>query len=110
MENRDQKKNQLENIIKSSTDAIQNQLIDYKDKGKNVLVIGGIIVAAYAFSRLFSDKDETSEESVNSDSSNKPSFLGSAVGGMVTSVLLTLAKNKILELIEHLDKNEQPNQ
>lgn len=109
MENRDQKKSKLENIIKSSTDAIENQLVDYKDKGKNALVIGGIIVAAYALSRLFVDKDEP-EEIKTVDSPKETSFLGSAVGGVVTSVLLTLAKNKILELIEHLNDNEQPNQ
>jgi uncharacterized BrkB/YihY/UPF0761 family membrane protein len=56
MENRDQKKNQLENIIKTSTDAIQNQLINYKDKGKNILVVGGIIVAAYAFLQIMKRK------------------------------------------------------
>jgi uncharacterized BrkB/YihY/UPF0761 family membrane protein len=108
MENRDQKKNQLENIIKSSTDAIQNQLIDYKDKGKNILVVGGIIVAAYAFSRLFTDKDDD-DEVKTLETTKEPSFLGSAVTGVVTSVLLTLAKNKILELIEQLNENEQPN-
>lgn len=108
MENRDQKKNQLENIIKSSTDAIQNQLIDYKDKGKNILVVGGIIVAAYAFSRLFTAKEEEVEVKTL-ETTKEPSFLGSAVTGVVTSVLLTLAKNKILELIEQLNENEQPN-
>ncbi|MCP9764595.1 hypothetical protein [Lacihabitans soyangensis] len=108
MQNRDQKKNQLENIIKSSTDAIQNQLIDYKDKGKNILVVGGIIVAAYAFSRLFTDKEDE-DEVKTLETTKEPSFLGSAVTGVVTSVLLTLAKNKILELIEQLNENEQPN-
>lgn len=108
MENRDQKKSKLENIIKFSSDAIENQLVDYKDKGKNALVIGGIIVAAYAFTRLFDDEDEP-VEARTIDSPNESSFLGSAVGGIVTSVLLTLAKNKILELIEHLNENEQPN-
>lgn len=107
MENRDQKKNQLENIIKSSTDAIQNQLVDYKDKGKNVLIVGGIIVAAYAFSRLFVDDNE--DEIETTETPKESSFLGSAVTGVVTSVLLTLAKNKILELIEQLNENEQPN-
>jgi uncharacterized BrkB/YihY/UPF0761 family membrane protein len=107
MENRDQKKNQLENIIKTSTDAIQNQLINYKDKGKNILVVGGIIVAAYAFSRLFADNEE--EVTEIKESPKESSFLGSAVTGVVTSVLLTLAKDKILELIEHLNENEQPN-
>ncbi len=104
MENRDQKKNQLENIIKSSTDAIQNQLVDYKDKGKNVLVVGGIIVAAYAFSRLFVDNDD--EDIKTTETPKESSFLGSALTGMVTSVLLTLAKDKILGLIEQLNQNE----
>lgn len=103
MESRDQKKSQLENIAKSASDAIQNQLGDYKDKGKNLLIIGGIIVAAYAITRVFSDDSEN--ESV--DKKSEPSFVGTAITGMVTSVLLTLAKNKILELIEQLNQNEE---
>jgi uncharacterized membrane protein YidH (DUF202 family) len=104
MENRDQKKSQLENIAKSASDAIQNQLVDYKDKGKNLLIIGGIIVAAYAITKVFSD-DTEEDESVEKKSES--SFVGTALTGVVTSVLLTLAKNKILELIEQLNQNEE---
>lgn len=106
MENRDQKKNQLEKIVESSTDAIQSQLVDYKDKGKNVLVIGGILLAGYAISRLFVEKED--EEIAPLEVKKESSFMGSALTGMVTSVLLALAKNKILELVEQLQHNEQP--
>jgi hypothetical protein len=60
-------------------------------------------VAAYAITRVFSDDSE--DESVEKKS--EPSFVGTAITGMVTSVLLTLAKNKILELIEQLNQNEE---
>ena len=105
MDDRDKKKLQLENTLESATLAIKNQLGDYKDKSKNLLIIGGIIVAAYAFSKIFMDDEK--EESIEKEpkKENSPSFVSSAMSGIVTSVLLSLAKNKILELIEQLNKD-----
>ena len=103
MDKREQKKSQLENVIQSTSKAIESQIGDYKDKGKNALIIGGIVVAAYAFSRLFSSSDEKEDEKVEEEGS---SFLGNALTGMVTTVLLTLAKDKILGLIEQMNQNE----
>ena len=104
MENKEDKKKALERVIKSSTEAIQNQLGDYQEKGKNALIIGGIIVAAFALSKLFGD-DEIEEVEVKK--SKESSFLESALTGIATSVLLALAKNKILEVIEQLNTNEE---
>lgn len=106
MEDRDRKKQQLENSLESATLAIKNQLGDYKDKSKNLLIIGGIVVAAYAFSKIFMDDDEQEDtKPENSKKEDSPSFVSSAMSGIVTSVLLSLAKNKILELIEQLNKD-----
>jgi len=103
MDKREQKKSQLENVIHSTSKAIESQLGDYKDKGKNALIIGGIVVAAYAFSKLFTSSDEIEDEKSENEGS---SFLGNALTGMVTSVLLALAKDKILGLIEQMNQNE----
>lgn len=103
MDKREQKKSQLENVIHSTSKAIESQLGDYKDKGKNALIIGGIVVAAYAFSKLFTSSDEIEDEKGENEGS---SFLGNALTGMVTSVLLALAKDKILGLIEQMNQNE----
>lgn len=103
MDKREQKKSQLENVIQSTSEAIENQLGDYKDKGKNALIIGGIVVAAYAFSKLFTSSDQKEDEKSEDEGS---SFLTNALTGMVTSVLLTLAKDKILGLIEQMNQNE----
>jgi hypothetical protein len=104
MENKEDKKSQLEKVIKSSTEALQNQLGDYQAKGKNILIIGGIILAAFALSKVFGDDDI---EEVETQKSKESSFLGSVITGMATSVLLALAKNKILEVIEQLNSNEE---
>ncbi len=104
MDKREQKKSQLENVIQSTSKAIENQLGDYKDKGKNALIIGGIVVAAYAFSKLFTSSDLIEEEKSENEGS---SFLANALTGMVTSVLLTLAKDKILGIIEQMNQNEE---
>ena len=103
MENRDQRKSQLENAISSASKAIEGQLGDYKDKGKNLLIVGGIVVAAYALTKLFTDD----EDELPQNDKKQSSFLGSALTGMLTTVLLTLAKNKILEIIEQLNQNEE---
>lgn len=104
MDQREQRKSQLENVIANASKAIDGQLGEYKDKGKNVLIIGGIIVAAYALSRVFSDSEE---EEVEIKKPEESSFFGSALTGIATSVLLALAKNKILELIEQLNQDEE---
>lgn len=103
MDKREQKKSQLENVVHSTSKAIESQLGDYKDKGKNALIIGGIVVAAYAFSKLFTSSDEIEDEKSEGEGS---SFLGNALTGMITSVLLTLAKDKILSIIEQMNQNE----
>jgi hypothetical protein len=69
-----------------------------------LLIIGGIVMAAYAITRIFSDDTEEEEPLAKKAES---SFIGTALTGVVTSVLLTLAKNKILELIEQLNQNEE---
>lgn len=103
MDDLEKKKESLENTIKNASNALKSQFDDYKGKGKDIMVIGGIIVAAYAFYKIFDDEDNTSEKEFKPKES---SFLNSAFSGMITSVLLSLAKNKILELIQHLNQQE----
>ncbi len=106
-ENREERKTQLVNTISSVTTAIENQLGDYKTKGKNILVIGGIMVAAYALARLLSD-DETEEETLIAENKQEKSVFLSALTGVATTVLLSIAKTKLLDLLEQYnEKNEQ---
>ena len=57
-----------------ATLAIKNQLGDYKDKSKNLLIIGGIVVAAYAFSKIFMDdeKEESIEKEPKKENEKEP--------------------------------------
>jgi hypothetical protein len=99
-ESREQKKSQLEDTINNVTNAIENQLGDYKSQGKNLLVIGGILVGTYAFFKLFSDDDSEND----SENKNESSMFGSAITGMATTLLLTLAKDKLLEVLEKFNE------
>jgi L-asparagine transporter-like permease len=95
-------KQDLENQIKKATDAIYNQLNEYKILSKNTLVIGGIIVAAYAITKLFDDEEEVVSTRPTRE---EGSFFGSAITGLATSVALQFAKEKLLEYLEN-NQNE----
>jgi hypothetical protein len=90
------RKLELENQVKKASDAIYDQIDGYKKHGKTALVVGGIIVAAYAITQLFE------EDEIETEKKKDSSAFGSALTGMATSVALHFAKEK---LMAYLDKN-----
>lgn len=98
MSNKSKTKTELEQIVNNTQKAITDQLGQYKNHGKNVMVIGGIIVAAYAVSQMFSDdvKEENPEPKGNS-------IMGSALTGLASSVALAFLKDKLMDVISKLD-------
>ena len=109
--NREERKELLQESIDKYLGAIETQIGDLKKVGKNALVIGGIIVAVYAITELLlpDGKEEkqaneplllTEPEPVKEKEGD--SMLWAAMKGAATSVLLAVAKDKLLELIEHL--------
>lgn len=100
----------LESQIEKISENLKNQLDDYKEKGGGVLVILGIIVAAYVLYKLISDDDdEKPRQAVESQSiqtARNESFIKNAVLGVLSSVAIGFAREKLLGLIEtHIINN-----
>lgn len=107
--NREERKELLQESIDKYLGAIETQIGDLKKVGKNALVIGGIIVAVYAITELLlpEGKEEKQDSEPLAIAEPEPekegdSMLWSVLKGAATSVLLAVAKEKLLELIEHL--------
>jgi hypothetical protein len=109
--NREERKELLQESIDKYLGAIETQIGDLKKVGKNALVIGGIIVAVYAITELLLPDGEeekqadkplllTEPEPVKEKEEN--SMVWGAIKGAATSVLLAVAKEKLMELIDHL--------
>ena len=99
----------LESQIEKISENLKNQLDDYKEKGGGVLVILGIIVAAYVLYKLISDDEEKPRQAVESQpiqTAGNESFIKNAVLGVLSSVAIGFAREKLLGLIEtHIINN-----
>jgi hypothetical protein len=93
------RKTELENQVKKASKAIAEQFDGYKNHGKTALVIGGIIVAAYAITQLF-EEDET--ETITQ---KEPSIIGGAITGLATTVALNFAKEKLMAYLDKTSEN-----
>ncbi len=109
--NREERKELLQESIDKYLGAIETQIGDLKKVGKNALVIGGIIVAVYAITELLLPEGKEEKHDIEPLAIAEPepekekegdSMLWSALKGAATSVLLAVAKEKLLELIDHL--------
>lgn len=108
--NREERKELLQESIDKYLGAIETQIGDLKKVGKNALVIGGIIVAVYAITELLLPEGEEKQsneplllaEPEPAKEKEGDSILWGALKGAATSVLLAVAKEKLMELIEHL--------
>lgn len=101
---RAQQKLVLHKKIEDTTEALKQKAQDYKELGRDALLIGGVLVLGYSLFQLFSDDDEEQEIETTEKSE---SFISSSLKGVASSILLALAKEKLMEYIESLDKNEQ---
>ncbi|AFK03158.1 hypothetical protein Emtol_2019 [Emticicia oligotrophica DSM 17448] len=102
---REERKEFLQESANKYLEAIETQLGDLKKVGKNALIIGGVIVAAYAITELLLPSNKvkalpTPKPIAEEDDENEDSFVWDALKGVATSVLLTIAKNKLLEIID----------
>ncbi|WP_337043156.1 hypothetical protein [Emticicia sp. 17c] len=108
--NREERKEVLQESIDKYLGAIETQIGDLKKVGKNALVIGGIIVAVYALTELLlpeGEKRETTTEPEPLPVAPEPekahdSMLWATMKGVATSVILAIAKDKLLQIIDHL--------
>jgi hypothetical protein len=103
--NRTEKKIALNKQISDFSDELKEKAGDFKILGRDLLIIGGILTAGFALSRMF-DKDEPEskkEELIQPGDS----IFASAFRGAATTVLLALAKQKLSEYLKSLNEDEQ---
>lgn len=105
---REEKKEALQESVNKYLEAIETQIGDLKKVGQNALVIGGVIVAAYALTELLlpepSRKNNLEPLPIREreEEDEGESMIWSAMKGAATTLLLTVAKQKLVGLIEHL--------
>lgn len=118
---RDERKELLQESVNKYLEAIETQIGDLKKVGKNTLVIGGVIVAAYAITELLLP-DATPKRNkilsgnallgnnampivVEEEQDEEESMIWAALKGAAMSLLLTIAKDKLLGLMENMTTN-----
>jgi len=116
---RDERKELLQESVNKYLEAIETQIGDLKKVGKNTLVIGGVIVAAYAITELLLP-DATPKRNrtlsgnalpsntlpiIIEEEQEEESMIWAALKGAAMSLLLTIAKDKLLGLMENMTTN-----
>ncbi len=107
---REERKEFLQESANKYLEAIETQIGDLKKVGKNTLVIGGAIVAAYAITELLlpAPRRENTNESlpIMREDDEGESILWAALKGAATSLLLTIAKDKLLGLMDNFTSKD----
>ena len=107
--NRDERKEFLQESVNKYLEAIETQIGDLKKVGKNTLVIGGVIVAVYAITELLlpAPKQQIKETNlpIVIEEDEADSVVWSALKGAAMSLLLTIAKDKLLGLMNTTPTN-----
>ena len=112
---REERKEFLQESANKYLEAIEMQIGDLKKVGKNALVIGGVVLTAYALTEFLlpSDKQNTSFNpkpiEQEEDDNDENSFVWAALKGVATSVLLAVAKNKLLGIIDNFTTDATKN-
>ncbi len=108
---REERKEILQESATKYLEAIETQIGDLKKVGKNALYIGGAILAAYTLTEFLlpsATKEEERAEEIESDDEN--SIVWTALKGVAVSLILAVAKDKLLEILENLnDPNAETN-
>ncbi len=108
---REERKELLQESANKYLEAIETQIGDLKKVGKNTLIIGGAIVAAYAITELLlpDAKKQTTNDAalplVRQEDEGE-SMVWAALKGAATSLLLALAKDKLLDLLNNFTTND----
>ncbi len=117
---RNERKELLQESVNKYLEAIETQIGDLKKVGKNTLVIGGVIVAAYAITELLLPEATPKRNRILSDNAlsgnalpivveeeqnKEESMIWTALKGAAMSLLLTIAKDKLLGLMENMTTN-----
>ncbi len=96
--NRTERKILLNQKIKQSEAELDEKLDQYKSVGKDALLIGGILVAAYAIMKLVSSENRKEDKGIK----NEDSVVFSAIKGAALSFALGIAREKLLGIVDQM--------
>ncbi|MFN3589028.1 MAG: hypothetical protein ACK4UP_06565 [Spirosomataceae bacterium] len=97
---REARKEMLKGQISQYETAIQKQVSDYKTTGKHLLYISGALAAIYLVLNSIPE-DEQTRVPLKKQAVPKEGVVLSLVKGIATSLLLALAKKKLLEILDN---------
>jgi len=100
---REERKEFLQESATKYLEAIETQIGDLKKVGKNALIIGGAILATYALTEFLLPSETKEEESIEEEE-DENSIIWSALKGVAVSLILAVAKDKLLEILENLNE------
>lgn len=105
--NRNEKKIALHKQINDFTEELKEKASGFKNLSRNVLVIGGILLAGYSLMKMFqSDEEEPGKEPLIKRETPNSIFF-TAVKGAAISALLAIAKVKLTEYLERLSSENE---
>jgi hypothetical protein len=98
--------------------ALENQIEQIKERGftigKTALVVGGIAFAGYILVDLFTGKEKKKKGIIQLDANNhiekkskKDPWIIASIKGYILAFLIGIAREKIVEALEEINKNEQ---
>jgi hypothetical protein len=104
---REERKELLQESANKYLEAIETQIGDLKKVGTNTLIIGGVIVAAYALTELLlpNPKQQFSNEPLPlvEEEYEGESIVWAALKGAAVSLLLAVAKDKLLGIMDNFN-------
>lgn len=101
---RQQEKEALQVRIQQIESELTSQLLDWKKLGRQALWIGGSLGALYWIIQSIQAEDDYPASEMRSPTStdDEPSVFWSVAQGVATSVLLAVAKQALMQLIQKL--------
>ncbi|MHA8065239.1 hypothetical protein V7S76_01030 [Aquirufa sp. ROCK2-A2] len=108
MSNTKEKRDQLEAQAHAYQQELSDKVEELKEtakvRGGQILMVGGILAGSYLLYSLFSGKESKPKK----DSTEKESsFIGSAITSYAIAFALSLAKDKLMEYLNSLEKQEE---
>ncbi|MFM6948051.1 MAG: hypothetical protein ACKOWQ_03460 [Aquirufa sp.] len=108
MSNNKEKREKLEIQAQAYQQELTEKVDELKEtakvRGGQILLAGGILAGSYLLYSLLSGSDKKNKkESVQ----NESSFLGSAIKSYAFAFALSLAKDKLIEYLDSLEKKEE---
>ncbi len=94
---------QAESYEKELSEEVGEIKQQIKEKGSQVLLIGGVLLGSYLLYSLLSGSEKKSKV----EDKEGGSFIGGAIKSYAIALALSLAKDKLVEFLSQLEENNQ---